>query len=75
MSAENASFGDRYGNVLIIAVAVVLVFVIFMYFRDRQQNRDLDLRRIDAQVEILEDWPPPPKRQPTNSPGPSGKIL
>jgi len=62
-------------NLIIIVVAAVLTFIVFMYFRDRQQNRQIEIRRIDKQVELLEEWPPPKNLKPANSPGKPGKIL
>lgn len=75
MSAENLSFTERNSNMLIIGVAVVVVLIFFLYFRGRQQDREIEIRRIDRQVELLEDWPPPRNLQPASSPDKPGKIL
>ena len=42
----------------IIALTVVVLVIIFMYFRDQQQQRALELRRLDKRVELLEEWSP-----------------
>lgn len=36
-------------NAIIIAVTIVVLAVIFMFFRDRQQERLLQLQRLDTQ--------------------------
>ncbi len=58
---------------LIIAVAVVAVMVLFLYMRDRQQQRDFRLQRIEARVEVLEEWGGGSKCTRAATPG-SGKI-
>lgn len=55
MSQEN-TLDARSNKMLIIAVAVVAVMVLFLYMRDRQQQRDFRLQRIEARVEVLEEW-------------------
>ena len=59
-------------NAIIIAVTIVVLAVIFMFFRDKQQKRQLQLERLDTQIDVLEEWGPP--RQNTASKG-GGKIL
>ena len=59
-------------NAIIIAVAIVVLAVIFMYFRDKQQKRQIQLERIDSQMDVWEERPP--QRQNTPGQG-SGKIL
>ena len=57
MSEADANvFNDRNRNVIIIAVTIVVLAVILMYFRDRQQNRALELRRLDTQGDVWEEW-------------------
>ena len=64
-------------NAIIIAVTIVVLAVIFMFFRDRQQKRDLQLQRLDAQMNVWEEWGPPQQnRQLNNTTGKGGgKIL
>ncbi len=57
MSEADANvFNDRNRNVIIIAVTIVALAVILMYFRDRQQNRVLELKRLDTQGDVWEEW-------------------
>ncbi|HUV40673.1 MAG TPA: hypothetical protein VMW23_02650 [Sedimentisphaerales bacterium] len=70
---EEVSEG-RKNNVLIIAVTVVVMIIVFFYFRDRQQKRELDLRRLDRQVDVLEEWGPPQNQQ-TNTPQAQGDQI
>ena len=64
-------------NTIIIVVAIVVLAVVFMYFRDRQQKRDLQLERLDTQMDAMEDREPARQnRQRNNTTGQSGgKIL
>ena len=64
-------------NTIIIVVTIVVLAVVFMYFRDRQQKRDLQLERLDTQMEAMEEWPPQRQnRQMNNTTGQNGgKIL
>ena len=65
-------------NAIIIAVTIVVLAVIFMFFRDRQQKRNLQLERLDAQMNVWEEWGPPQQqnKQLNNTTGESGgKIL
>ena len=54
-------------NAIIIAVTIVVLAIIFMFFRDRQQNRNLQLQRLDAQMDVWEEWGPPPQNKQLNS--------
>ena len=54
-------------NAIIIAVTIVVLAVIFMFFRDRQQNRNLQLQRLDAQMDVWEEWGPPSQNKQLNS--------
>jgi len=57
MNQTNAEVSSsRNNNVLIIAVVIVVFVVVFMYLRDRQQQRNLELRRLEKRVELLEEW-------------------
>ncbi len=64
-------------NAIIIAVTIVVLAVIFMFFRDRQQKRDLQLQRLDTQMNVWEEWGPQQQnRQLNNTTGKGGgKIL
>ena len=54
-------------NAIIIAVTIVVLAVIFMFFRDRQQKRNLQLQQIDGQMDVWEEWGPPPQNKQLNS--------
>lgn len=61
MSEANASvfksvFSGRSNKVLIISVIVVVLVTILMFFLDHQQQRRLELRRLERRVEVLEEW-------------------
>ncbi len=75
--ANRNTLNVRSNKTLIIAVIVVVLVIIFMYFRDRQQKRDLQLQRLDTQMNVWEEWGPPQQnRQLNNTTGKSGgKIL
>ena len=49
----NESVGNR--DAIIIAVTIVVLAVIFMFFRDRQKQRDFQLERLDAQMDVWEE--------------------
>ena len=59
-------------NTIIIVVTIVVLAVVFMYFRDRQQKRDLQLERLDTQMEAMEEWGPQRQNTATKS---GGKVL
>ncbi len=67
----NASVPDHCSsNVLIIAVTIVVLVILFLYFRDQQQQRALELRRLEKRVELLEEWGLPRQNmQPDNASG------
>ena len=67
----------RNRNTIIIAVTIVLLAIILMYFRDRQQKRQLQLQRLDSQMDVWEEWGPPQQnKQLNNTRGKGGgKIL
>jgi len=54
-------------NVLTIAIATVIVVIILMFFWDRQQQRAIELRRIQTKIELLEEWGVRPQRQQLNT--------
>ena len=67
-------------NVLAIAIAVVVLVIIMMFFWDRQQQRTVELRRIESRVDILEEWGMPPQQQNApqdnmNAQGDGGRIF
>lgn len=49
-------------NIRTIAIAVVVVVIILLFFWDRQQQRAVELRRIETKVDILEEWGMPPQQ-------------
>jgi hypothetical protein len=78
MSEADANvLNNRNKNAIIIAVAIVVLAVIFMFFHDRQQQRILELQRLDTQADIWEEWGlPQQNRQLNNASGKGGeKIL
>jgi len=78
MTEANANVpNDRNWNAIIIAVTIVVLAVILMYFRDRQQQRMLELQRLDTQGNVWEEWGlPQQNRQLNNAYGKGGeKIL
>ncbi len=78
MTEVNADVSNgRNWNAIIIAVTIVVLAVILMYFRDRQQNRALELKRLDTQGDVWEEWGlPQQKGQLKNMSGKGGeKIL
>lgn len=57
MNQTNANVpSGRNNKVLIIAVIILVLVIAFMYFRDQQQQHNLELRRIEKRVELLEEW-------------------
>ena len=65
--AKTDSFLNTHGNLLIIATAIALVVIVGVVFMDRQQARDVEMLRIDRQMDVMEEWSPPnPNRQPAN---------
>lgn len=64
-------------NAIIIAVTIVVLAVTFMFFRDRQQKRNLQLERLDTQMDVWDEWGPQQQnRQLNNGTGRGGgKIL
>jgi len=64
-------------NAIIIAVTIVVLAVIFMFFWDRQQKNALEMKRLEAQTNVWEEWGPPQQnRQLNNTTGKGGgKIL
>lgn len=64
MIKPNEKSDGKKNNFLIIAVTIVVLIIVFFYFRDRQQKRDLDLRRLDRQVDVLEEWGTPRTSRP-----------
>ena len=52
--ALNLNLGDN--NVLTIAIAAVVIVIVLIFFWDRQQQRAVELRRIETRIELLEEW-------------------
>ncbi len=55
MSKANVSNGTN-NNVLAVAIAVVVLAIALMFFWDRQQQRAVELRRIESRIDLLEEW-------------------
>ena len=68
MSNENRAISAN-SNVLTFAITVVVLAVVLLIFWDRQQQRSVELRRIENRVDLLEDWGIPPQMQPNLQPG------
>ena len=71
-------------NILTIAIAVVVLAIILMFFWDRQQQRAVELRRIETRIDLLEEWGIRPQQQlqqqnvqqnNTNAQGNGGRIF
>ena len=75
--ANMSEFVNGNKNAIIIVVAIVVLAVAFMYFWDRQQKRQLQLERLDTQMDVMEEWGPPRQnRQMNGATGQGGgKIL
>ena len=61
MSEANASvfksvFSGCSNKVLIISVIIAVLVTLFMFFRNQQQQRRLEFRRLERRVEVLEEW-------------------
>ncbi|MHC4160417.1 MAG: hypothetical protein ACYSSO_15230 [Planctomycetota bacterium] len=50
-------------NILTIAIAVVVLAIVLMFFWDRQQQRAIELRRIETKIDLLEEWGIRPQQQ------------
>jgi len=71
-------------NILTISIAVVVLAIILMFFWDRQQQRAVELRRIETRIDLLEEWGIRPQQQlqqqnaqqdNTNAQGNGGRIF
>ena len=71
-------------NILTISIAVVVLAIVLMFFWDRQQQRAVELRRIETRIDLLEEWGIRPQQQlqqqnvqqnSTNAQGGSGRIF
>ena len=49
-------------NILTIAIATVVVVIILMFFWDRQQQRAVELLRIQARLDFMQEWEPTPQQ-------------
>lgn len=71
----------KRNNVLIVAVTFVALIILLMLFWDRQQRRAIDLRRIQAKMDFMQEWEPTPlpeqNKQMNNAKTPSkaGRVL
>jgi hypothetical protein len=71
-------------NILTISIAVVVLAIVLMFFWDRQQQRAVELRRIETRIDLLEEWGIRPQQQlqqqnvqqnNTNAQGSGGRIF
>jgi len=70
-------------NILTISIAVVVLAIVLMFFWDRQQQRAVELRRIETRIDLLEEWGIRPQQQlqqqnaqqSTNAQGNGGRIF
>jgi hypothetical protein len=63
-------------NAIVIAVTIVVLAVVFMFYRDRQQKRELQLERLDTQMDVWDEWGLQQNRQLNGTTGKGGgKIL
>ncbi|NQV35518.1 MAG: hypothetical protein HQ515_22685 [Phycisphaeraceae bacterium] len=56
-------------SVLTLAITVVVLAIVLLCFWDRQQQRALELHRIENQIDMLEDWGVRPQMQPNTQLG------
>ncbi len=76
-----AEVSKERNNVLVVAVTIVIVVVLLMLFWDRQQQRAVELLRIQARLDFMQEWEPTPQ-QPQNkqmnnakTPAKAGRVL
>jgi len=43
-------------NVLIVSVTIVVLSILLMVFWDRQQQRAIELRRIETRLDLMQEW-------------------
>lgn len=49
-------FNGSNNNLLTIAIATVVLVIILLFFWDRQQQRAVELRRIETKIDLMEEW-------------------
>lgn len=54
-------------NILAVAITAIVVVIILMFFWDRQQQRAIELRRIETKIDLLEEWGVQPQQQQPNT--------
>ncbi len=59
-----AEVSKERNNVLVVAVTMVIVVVLLMFFWDRQQQRAVELLRIQTRLEFMQEWEPTPLPEP-----------
>ena len=68
-------------NVVVVAVTIVVIVVLLMMFWDRQQQRAVELRRIQARLDFMQEWEPTPQPSPnkqmknSKASPPAGRVL
>ena len=76
-----AEVSKKRNNVLVVAVTIVVVVVLLMMFWDRQQQRAVELRRIQTRLDFIQEWEPTPQPSPnkqmnnTTVPPKVGRVL
>ncbi len=76
-----AEVSKERNNVLVVAVTIVIVVILLMLFWDRQQQRAVELRRIQTRLDFMQEWEPTPlpeqNKQMNNAKTPSkaGRVL
>ncbi len=76
-----AEVSKERNNVLVVAVTMVIVVILLMFFWDRQQQRAVELLRIQARLDFMQEWEPTPQH-PQNeqmnnakTPAKAGRVL
>ena len=50
-------------NVLTVAIAAVVIVIVLIFFWDRQQQRAIEMRRIETRIDLLEEWGMPTQQR------------
>ncbi len=76
-----AEVSKERNNVLVVAVTIVIVVILLMFFWDRQQQRAVELLRIQARLDFMQEWEPTPlpeqnkQNKQTKTPSKAGRVL
>ena len=66
---SNGTKVNSNGNVLTLAITVVVLAIVLLFFWDRQQQRAVELRRIENRLDMMEEWGIRPQMQPNTQLG------